>query len=363
MDGRRVRGATALSDGQILVFGGHAAAFRWLSADDREALEAAAAQPLSPVRTASPNLATVETRLRRLAASELEILLVGETGTGKEVYAQQLHAASGRKGAFVPINCAALPSELVESELFGYARGAHSQATAPKKGLIEEAEGGTLFLDELGDMSHTVQAKLLRFLQEREIVPLGATRARRIDVRVIAAAGGGTDGRASDLREDLLGRLGATAFRLPPLRARREDIGALFSYFLPPKGPIALDPALFMALCLYPWPRNIRELKKVAHAASLLAGSAPELTLAHVPDEISALLSPAPPEPRPASTETEPSRRPPRPIPTRAELESLLAQHKGNITEVARVLDRQRRVIDRAVSRYGIDVSRYRVGR
>ena len=143
--------------------------------------------PLGPVATVSPALAVACDRLRRLAPSESELFIVGETGVGKEVYARAVHDASGRKGRFMAINCAAIPRDLVESELFGYRQGAHSTAHAAKPGLIEEAEGGTLFLDEIGEMTGEAQIKLLRFLQDRELTPLGATRPRRMDVRIVAA--------------------------------------------------------------------------------------------------------------------------------------------------------------------------------
>src|SRR5262249_51046424 len=154
----------------------------------------------------------------RLAASANELLIVGETGVGKEVYARAVHRESGRKGRFVAINCAAIPRELVESELFGYRQGAHSTAHQAKPGLIEEAEGGTLFLDEIGEMSAEARTKLLRFLQDRELTPLGATRPRRIDVRVIAATNrtlsGGAEGNGP-VRDDIVARLGAAPIHLP----------------------------------------------------------------------------------------------------------------------------------------------------
>src|SRR5262249_32937978 len=163
--------------------------------------------------TASPLLAVACDRLRRLAASSSELLIVGETGVGKEVYARAVHGASGRKGRFMAINCAAIPRELVESELFGYRAGAHSTAHQAKPGLIEEAESGTLFLDEIGEMTHEAQIKLLRFLQDRELTPLGATRPRQIDVRIIAAtnrtlSAAGSGKTHPGVRDDIVARLG-----------------------------------------------------------------------------------------------------------------------------------------------------------
>ena len=161
--------------------------FRLATSVELAAIERELAEPFGPVATSSPVLAAISSKLAKLAPTAGEILLTGETGAGKEVYARAIHDASGREGRFVAINCAALPRELIESELFGFARGAHSEAKADKRGLIEEAEGGTLFLDEIGDMPAELQAKLLRFLQDREMTPLGSTRPRKIDVRVLAA--------------------------------------------------------------------------------------------------------------------------------------------------------------------------------
>ena len=187
VDNVRIEGRLRLRDGALVFIGNHVGVFRLVSAIELDAIKAELVQPLGPVATASPALAVACDRLRRLAASEGELFIVGETGVGKEVYARAVHEASGRKGRFVAINCAAIPRELVESELFGYRAGAHSTAHQAKAGLIEEAEGGTLFLDEIGEMTPEAQIKILRFLQDRELTPLGATRPRRMDVRIIAA--------------------------------------------------------------------------------------------------------------------------------------------------------------------------------
>ena len=204
--------------------------------------------------TASPALAVACDRLRRLAASEGELFIVGETGVGKEVYARAVHEASGRKGRFVAINCAAIPRELVESELFGYRAGAHSTAHQAKAGLIEEAEGGTLFLDEIGEMTPEAQIKILRFLQDRELTPLGSTRPRRMDVRIIAATNrtvAGTGQEAGGLRDDIVARLGAAPIHLPPLREPHRGpgrAGRTLPGGVPAQGPRFEQPA-FRALC------------------------------------------------------------------------------------------------------------------
>src|SRR5688572_7599069 len=187
VDGQPVDKARALSDGSIVLFGNHAGVFRRASVAELEALAEERTRPFGPVATTSPSFVLTLAKLRRLAATDADLLFVGETGVGKEVYSRAVHAASGRKGPFVAINCAAIPAELVESELYGYARGAHSTATQAKAGLIEQAEGGTLLLDEIGDMRPALQGKIFRFLQDRLLLPLGATAPRPVDVRVLAA--------------------------------------------------------------------------------------------------------------------------------------------------------------------------------
>ena len=234
VNGRRIKDPTKLVDGDVLLVGRQAAVFRWLTDEHTRAIAEELHQPFGPTPGVAPGMALLLRRLRLLAPSREEVLLTGETGVGKEVYAQAVHAASGRAGPFVPINCAALPVELVESELFGYVRGAHSQATQSRPGLLAQAEGGTLFLDEVGDMPPGAQAKLLRFLQTRSYQPLGASTARSLDVRVLAATTRiGRDDLGQGLRADLAGRLGAEPLAIPPLRQRPEDVGALVAFFWP----------------------------------------------------------------------------------------------------------------------------------
>jgi transcriptional regulator with PAS, ATPase and Fis domain len=213
-----------------------------------------------------------------LATAELAIVVQGETGTGKEGMAQAIHAGSGRGGPFVAVNCAALPSELAEAELFGYRKGAFTGAHAASVGLFRAADGGSLFLDEILELPLSLQPKLLRVLEERKVRALGETRDVAIDVRVIAA----TQEPLADavagarFRADLQARLEGLTVTLPPLRERREDIVPLFLQFvrsLPgqaPAGPAALgEPKMIEALCLYDWPLNVREL---ALCAKRLAG-------------------------------------------------------------------------------------------
>jgi transcriptional regulator with PAS, ATPase and Fis domain len=352
VDGRAVE-RQRLTDGALLFFGGYAAVFRFLTTEAARAIEEDLRAPFGPVATSSPALGLCIRKLRRLAPTPDSILLGGETGTGKEVYARAVHRASGRRGKFVALNCAAIPTELVESELFGYARGAHSQAAQPKRGLIEQAEGGTLFLDEIGDMPRAAQAKLLRFLQERELIPLGGSQARLVDVRVVAATAQlGDESPQLGLRQDLLMRLGTQPLVLPPLRERPEDLAALAGHFLSAGG--GFENRAFLALCLHDWPGNVRELEKVLRDAVLFRESAGPIRLHHLPETVTARLA------RPPTSATPGHRRSPRAAPDRDELVALLEQHHGNVADVARQLDRQGSVVWRWVKRHGLDPANHR---
>jgi len=356
VEGHLISGPTKIGDGTLLFVGGHALVIRDLAEDAIFAIREDLDQPLGSVATLSAGMATEVGRLRRLARAGKEILLSGETGVGKEVYARAVHRASGRPGRFVALNCAAIPTDLVESELFGFVRGAHSQALAGKSGLIEEAEQGTLFLDEIGDMPGPAQAKLLRFLQEHEYLPLGGRETRRMDVRIIGATSSlAPSAQAHGLRRDLLARFGAGPVVLPPLRERREDLGALVRHFLgQPGGPFRpLEAGAFLALCLHDWPQNVRELENVIREALLYSEGKPEIRLADLPRGLRERVTVD--EGKPAAR-----RRSPRARPDKAEIETLLERHKGNVAEVARDLDRQWAVVWRWILKSGLDVEKYR---
>ena len=216
----------------------------------------------------------------RVAQTETTVLLTGESGTGKEVVARFIHHGSRRgHGPFVAINCAALPDQLLESELFGHERGAFTGAVNAKPGRIEQANTGVLFLDEVGEMAPGVQAKLLRVLEEREFTRLGSTRLQRVDIRVIAATNRDLHAamRRGEFREDLYYRLGVFEIPLPPLRDRREDIGELADAFLEEIGEIVGRPAAGISrdareqLTAYGWPGNVRELRNAIERAVILA--------------------------------------------------------------------------------------------
>ena len=216
----------------------------------------------------------------RVAQTETTVLLTGESGTGKEVVARFIHNGSRRShGPFVAINCAALPDQLLESELFGHERGAFTGAVNAKPGRIEQANSGVLFLDEVGEMAPAVQAKLLRVLEEREFTRLGSTRLQRVDIRVIAATNRDLHAamRRGEFREDLYYRLGVFEIALPPLRERREDILELADSFLEEIGEIVGRPAAGISrdakdqLVAYAWPGNVRELRNAIERAVILA--------------------------------------------------------------------------------------------
>jgi DNA-binding NtrC family response regulator len=218
--------------------------------------------------------------IRRIAASPASVLVTGESGTGKELVAKAIHFNSPRKTRpFVAINCAAIPDTLLESELFGYKRGAFTDARADRAGLLVEAEGGTVFLDEIAELSPALQAKLLRVLQEREMRPLGAARSERVDVRVVAATNKELAARLKDgsFREDLFYRLNVIQIQLPALRDRAEDILPLSEHFLAASAARAgkeirgFHEAAKKALLAHSWPGNVRELENVIERAVALA--------------------------------------------------------------------------------------------
>lgn len=227
----------------------------------------------------------------RGAPADLPIIVQGETGTGKEGAARAIHDWSKRAGAFVPVNCAALPAELAEAELFGYRKGAFTGAAVASVGLFREANGGSIFLDEILDLPLVLQAKLLRVLEEHKVRALGEVRDFAIDVRVIAATQEPLTGAVANrrFRADLHARLEGLTVVLPPLRERREDVLPLFKRFLhQPSGGRApdLDPKLVEALCLYDWPMNVRELFQLARRLLAVHGHEPILKRLHLPERM-----------------------------------------------------------------------------
>ncbi|MBL8308985.1 MAG: sigma 54-interacting transcriptional regulator [Burkholderiales bacterium] len=219
-------------------------------------------------------------RARLVADSMASVLILGESGTGKELLARAIHSASPRAvKPFLAINCAAIPEQLLESELFGYAKGAFTGAATAQQGLFQAADGGTLFLDEIGDMPLSLQAKLLRVLQEGAVRPVGATQSVNVDVRIVSATHRNLDQMRADrtFREDLFYRLNVVALKLPPLAERREDIPLLVSHFLKKiaaryRKPVpTLAPDALAAVVAAPWPGNVRQLENLLEQAVALS--------------------------------------------------------------------------------------------
>jgi sigma-54 specific flagellar transcriptional regulator A len=211
----------------------------------------------------------------RVAASQATVLLTGETGTGKEVFARLIHAHSPRaKRPFVPVNCGAIPEALLESELFGYVKGAFTGAVHPRKGRVALAEGGTLFLDEIGELPLSLQVKLLRLLQARTYEPVGSSESVAADFRLVAATNRDllAEVRAGRFRQDLYYRLNVCPIHLPPLRQRRGDVMALFEHFWRAHGERRpVEPGVFIRLERYDWPGNVRELENLVERVSVIA--------------------------------------------------------------------------------------------
>jgi len=230
--------------------------------------------------------------VERVKDNQINILLSGESGTGKDLLARTLHYQSSRKQApFVPVNCAAIPEQLLESELFGYVRGAFTDARKDKKGLFVEADGGTLFLDEVGELPLLLQAKLLRVIEDKEVRPLGATRGEKVDVRLIAATN--RDLRSAvkqgEFRQDLFYRLSVVDIHLPSLRQRPEDLSLLIQHFIARSAQSSqvrrLSAEALRILLNYPWPGNVRELENTLERALVLCRGE-EITPADLPDHL-----------------------------------------------------------------------------
>jgi len=309
----------------------------------------------------SPAIQALRATIETVAPSEARVLIRGESGSGKELVASALHRLSRRAArTFIRLNCAAIPSPLIEDELFGHARGAFTDAKTPKRGLFEEADGGTLFLDEIGDMEPALQARLLRVLEDGRVRRLGETADRKVDVRVIAAthrdiASLSKEGR---FREDLYFRLAGVPIDVPPLRERREDVPLLFSAFLQQfcarsqRNALSIDTGVYGVLAAYDWPGNVRELRNLAERMSVF-GTDP-ITVEQLPSSLrnrgaaeSGIVRLA------EGAEVTPLRE----FKTQCEkeyIESVLRRTHWNVSRAAQLLDLQRTYLHEKIVALGI---------
>ncbi len=306
----------------------------------------------------APSFRAVLETLRQAAPTEATVLLVGESGTGKELAARLLHDLSARAaGPFVPINCAAIPEGLLESELFGHEKGAFTGAVSRKEGRFERAGRGTLFLDEVGDIPLGVQVKLLRFLQDGVLERVGGTEPIRVDARVVSATNKdlAAEVRAGRFREDLFYRLDVVALRLPPLRERREDVPLLASAFLRRfaekngKAVSGFTPAALVALERYAWPGNVRELQHAVERAVILTrGEA--IDLGDLPEAVRAAAGPGAAAPGASTTLTVPLGTPLEEV-ERIVIRETLRQTRGDKNLAAQILGIAARTIYRKLDR------------
>jgi len=299
-------------------------------------------------------------KISLIASCEANVLIVGETGTGKELYARAIHYGSARAGRpFMPVNCGAIPAELVENELFGHVRGAFTSASNLQVGLIEEANGGTLFLDEIDCLPVHAQVKLLRFLQEKEYRPLGCSRMRRADVRVVAASNLNLEEAVDTgkVRQDLFYRINIISLTLPPLRDRREDIPLLARHFLArysrefdSQVRDFSDEAMDM-LMVYSWPGNVRELEHAVERAIVMCNK-PLIQASDIVLSNQAVAGKRESLREAKAKEIERFEK--------NYIQGVLSSCRGNITRAAQISQKNRRAFWQLIQKYRIDVSRFK---
>src|SRR6266478_2099227 len=352
VDGKRVT-SSPLADDALVELGHSFFVFREaLPRAEPALLEQRALKP-SPrgMATLSPVVAVELERVTTFARSQVPVLISGETGTGKELIASAIHELSGRPGPFVAVNCGAIAPNLLESELFGHRKGAFTGAIDDRAGLVRSSDHGTLLLDEIGDLAPPAQATLLRVLQESEVMPVGATRPVKIDLRVVAATHRDLAALAARelFRPDLLARLDGAMISLPRLRDRREDFGVIAAALIEKSAGDAASSVTFSAdaarlMLLHDWPLNVRELEKCLASALVLAQDG-RIELEHLPEVVR-----TPPK-QPSSP--EPVREQDQHL--REELMKQLRENGGNVTAVARSMGKARTQVQRWLRRFEID--------
>jgi two-component system response regulator HydG len=306
----------------------------------------------------SPAMQALYRLIERVAPTDATVLVVGETGTGKELVTREIHARSPRSGhSLVAVNCAAIPPSLIESELFGYVKGAFTGASHDRAGLFEEAHQSTLLLDEIGELRFPLQARLTRVLEERAVRRVGEARERRVDVRLVAATHRDLPSmvREGSFRQDLWYRLNVCMIPVPPLRERREDIPLLAHHFLAgygTRGPSGFTPEALAALASHDWPGNVRELRSVVERAAILEESEC-ITLASLPAELRDMTQAQGQRSIGEMTYREAVDLA-RDEGTRRYLEALLARHRGNVTAAAAQAGVERESFHRLLRRHGL---------
>jgi DNA-binding NtrC family response regulator len=317
-----------------------------------------------PLVVHDPSMVALLNDVERVARGTISVLILGETGVGKERIAEEIHRRSGRAGPFVALNCGAINEGVLESELFGHERGAFTSAHSTKPGLLETADGGTLFLDEVGELPLTMQVKLLRVLEERKVLRVGARAARPVDLRVVSATNRDPEQEIERgrFRADLFYRLNGMAFTLPSLRERRSDIRPLSQNFVHAAAealglgntPRLADETL-EALTAYAWPGNIRELRNVIDRAVLLCDGE-QLLPRHLPSKITNAPPPA------SAAEADPRSRLLREIEAleRERVIDALARCAGNQTQAAELLGISRRTLVARLGQYELPRPRRR---
>ena len=348
------------SNDELLAICARALETRQLKAENRklkkEIGERSAGKAVRPIGSA-PRFSEVVDLAETVATTDSTVLISGESGTGKEVLARYLHARSHRRDhAFMSINCGALPESLLESELFGHVKGSFTGAVKDKDGLLVAAEGGTFFMDEIGEMTAATQVKLLRAIQEREVIPVGSTRAVPVDVRIIAATNRDleTEIERGSFRSDLYYRLNVIQLQLPPLRDRQDDIPVLARHFLEEEGrlrernkPLELADEALKVMMEYDWPGNVRELQNALERAAVVV-SGHKIR----PDDLPARVRERP-TPRIVQSDETP-RNPTMEVIEQAYIMWVLAAEGGNKTRAAEVLGIDPSTLYRKLNRYGV---------